>query len=102
MAGYTKLAGFMTKNHHTILKKYRHLAVRDLLFLQAELCHLEHEYSLIAEADASKEDERQFYDREWLHLKSSESRGFGGEQWEIAMAIRAKLREYCKPFLCFP
>lgn len=95
MKGYTKLAGFMTEKHHTVVKKYQHLAVRDLLYLQAEICHLEHEYDLIAKRDECRDDERQYYDREWWYLENSKSRGFDSEQWAMALKIREKLREYC-------
>ncbi|CAM6002112.1 unnamed protein product [Sphagnum balticum] len=46
--GYTKLAAFMTGKYHPIVRKYRHLATRDLLYLQAELCQLENQYNEIA------------------------------------------------------
>jgi hypothetical protein len=96
MSGYTKLATFMVEKHHPILKKHQYLAVRDLLYLQAELCELEFKYDSIAKNDALEEDERQYYDRDWLHMETSQQRGFGGEQWAIALAIRQKLREYCE------
>jgi hypothetical protein len=96
MSGYTKLATFMVEKHHPILKKHRSLAVRDLLYLQAELSELEFKYNSIAKKDALEEDERQYYDRDWLHLQTSQGRGFGGEQWTLALAIREKLREYCE------
>jgi hypothetical protein len=95
MSGYTKLATFMTGKHHPILKKHQSLAVRDLLYLQAELCELEFKYNSVAKKDALEKDERQYYDLDWLHLETSQRRGFGGEQWVIAIAIREKLREYC-------
>ncbi|KAE9366532.1 hypothetical protein N431DRAFT_495012 [Stipitochalara longipes BDJ] len=94
MSGYTKLATFMVENNHPILKKHQSLAVRDLLYLQAELCELEFQYNSIAKKDALEEDERQYYDRDWLHLETSHERGFSGEQWKLALAIRQKLREY--------
>ena len=97
MAGYTKLAHFMAERSHKIVRRYDQLAVRDLLYLQAELCHLEIEYALVAKRDASEQDERQYYNREWWHLQASKSRGLDGKQWEIATEIRAKLREYCEP-----
>jgi hypothetical protein len=96
MSGYTKLATFMVEKHHPILKKYQSLAVRDLLYLQAELSELEFRHNSIVKKDAFEEDERQYYDRDWIHLKTSHERGFGGEQWELALAIRQKLREYCE------
>jgi hypothetical protein len=95
MSGYTKLATFMTQQHHPILKKHQSLAVRDLLYLQAELCDLEFKYNSIAKKDCLEKDERQYYDRDWLHLATSKGRDFGGEQWALAIAIREKLREYC-------
>jgi len=96
MSGYTKLATFMVEKHHPILKKHQSLAVRDLLYLQAELCELEFKYNSIAKKDSLEQDERQYYDRDWLHLETSQQRGFGGEQWTLALAIRHKLREYCE------
>lgn len=84
----------MVEKHHPILKKYQSLAVRDLLYLQAELSELEFRHNSIVKKDALEEDERQYYDRDWIHLKTSLERGFGGEQWELALAIRQKLREY--------
>ena len=96
MTGYGKLAAFMAEKCQSMFRRYDQLAVRDLLYLQAELRYLEIEYSSIAKNDATEEDERQYYDRDWWHLQSSESRGFRGLQWEKAKQIRAKLREYCK------
>ena len=93
MSGYEKLASFMTKT--PILKKYQHLAVRDLLYLQAELCHLEYKYQSISEINAAENDERRWYAVDWMHLEASRTRGTDGEQWAIAIAIREKLREYC-------
>ena len=102
MAGaYDKLAAFMTKTEHTIVRRYRHLAVRDLLYLQAELCHLDLDYNLIAQQDVSAEDERKVYDKEWWYLEKSKERGFDGKQWEQQLKIREKLREYCK-FILLP
>jgi hypothetical protein len=95
MSGYTKLAAFMTEKHHPILKKYQHLATRDLLYLQAEICDLDSKYNLIAKKDGAEKDERQYYDRDWVHLATSSQRDFGGEQWAAAIALREKLREYC-------
>jgi len=94
--GYDKLAAFMSNTEHTIVRKYRHLAIRDLLYLQAELCHLDLEYNLIAQEDAEEEDERKIYDKEWWYLQKSKERGFDGKQWEHQLKIREKLREYCK------
>jgi len=94
--GYTKLARFIADQQYAIFRKFQHLAARDLLYLQAELVHLEIEYNSVSQLDRECEDERKFYDQEWWHLRNSKSRGFNGEQWDLALKIRAKLREYCK------
>jgi hypothetical protein len=94
--GYDKLASFMEDS--PILKKYQRLAVRDLLYLQAELCHLEYEYQSIAKKNEAPTDERRWYALDWVFLEDQHTRGNGGEQarqWAIAIAIREKLREYC-------
>jgi len=95
MNGYPKLAEFMSDKRHTILRKYEHLAVQDLLFQQAQICQLEFEFELASKKDASEEDERQFYNRHWLHLKRSENRD-DSDQLALAMQIRHSLRDYCK------
>lgn len=92
--GYTKLAQFIADQQYAIIRKFQHLAARDLLYLQAELVQLEIEYSDAAQLDRECDDERKFYDREWWHLSNSKRRGFKGEQWDLALKIRAKLREY--------
>lgn len=94
--GYTQLAKFMVGHEHIMLKQYRELAIRDLLYLQAELCDLEYDYAQQAKSDSQEQDQRRLYDREWWHLQSDESRGGDGKQWQLALKIRTKLREYCK------
>lgn len=96
LRGYTQLARFMVGHGHIMLKQYRELAVRDLLYLQAELCDLQYDYTQQAKLDSQEQDERRLYDREWWHLQSDESRGGEGKQWQLALQIRIKLREYCK------
>lgn len=96
LRGYTQLATFMVNHGHIMLKQYRELAVRDLLYLQAELCDLQYDYAQQAKLDSQEQDERRLYDREWWHLQSDEARGGEGKQWQLALQIRIKLREYCK------
>lgn len=100
MTGYPKLANLMTKENYPIVRKFRELAVRDLLFLQAELSELEDRYSQAVKNDSMQEDERQYHHRDWVHCKTSPSRNYTGEQLSVAMEIREKLREYCMPIPC--
>ena len=76
-----KLAHFMTERSHKFVRRYDQLAVRNLLYLQAELCYLEIEYALVAMRDASEQDQRQYYNRERWHLQASKSRELDSKQW---------------------
>ncbi|KAI1375119.1 hypothetical protein F4677DRAFT_446623 [Hypoxylon crocopeplum] len=91
--GYTKLAKFTVHQDHVILKQFSELAVRDLLYLQAELCDLEYDYVQQSKEDVNSLDEKtRLYDREWCHLRYAA--GGEGKQWKLALQIREKLREY--------
>ncbi|CZR67327.1 uncharacterized protein PAC_17226 [Phialocephala subalpina] len=94
--GYNKLSRFMVSRDMAMFRQFQECAARDLLYLQAELVHLEAEYTKAAKADRESGDssERHLYDVEWWHLRQSGARGFGGEQWGLALDIRTKLREY--------
>jgi hypothetical protein len=97
--GYDKLAYFMVNEQYTIFRQFKSSASRDLLFLQAELAHLEEEFVALSGRDKVVEGEEELYDRNWYLLSTSKNRGCGGEQWEKALQIRMKLREYCpKPY----
>ncbi|KAI0834736.1 hypothetical protein F5Y06DRAFT_306613 [Hypoxylon sp. FL0890] len=91
--GYSKLASFMVRRNHVMVKQFRELAIRDLLYLQAELCDLQYDFNHQSMKDLHSQDERtKLYDREWCHL--SHAAGGGGRQWQLALQIREKLREY--------
>ena len=94
--GYTKLAGFMVKHDLEMFRRFRKLAVRDILYLQAELCHLDYQFQDQALRDANGGEPEKFFDREWWQLRKS-----GGQQWKTVLAIRTKLKEYCK-WILFP
>ena len=94
--GYPKLAKFMVEHDYAMIRQFRQLAIRDLLYLQAEICELEFKLTKQGVDDANAQDERKFYDREWCILNEGESRGTGGKQWKLVLQVRAKLREYCE------
>ncbi|KAH8760689.1 hypothetical protein BGZ57DRAFT_608889 [Hyaloscypha finlandica] len=94
--GYIKLSNFMVTKSYPIFRQFQASAARDLLYLQAEIVHLESEFQKVSKSDRDTDegDERHLYAFEWWHLSQSENRGLGGEQWAIALEIRRKLREY--------
>ncbi|KAK8121771.1 hypothetical protein PG984_010441 [Apiospora sp. TS-2023a] len=91
--GYPKLADFMVEHDHVMLRQFRQLAVRDLLYLQAEICELEHDLIKQRADDANASGERQYYDCDWWRLHQGETRMTGGEQWKLVLQVRAKLQE---------
>lgn len=95
LMGYDKLANFMATSHYTIFRKFRQSAIRDLLYLQAEISELEKEYAESAQRDREAEGARALYDGNWHLLSISKSQNLGGVQWDKALQIRKKLREYC-------
>jgi hypothetical protein len=97
MNGYTKLASLMSaKPELAIFRRFGSLATQNLLYLQAELAHLEQELARSAKADAeSGNDELKTYDRHWKSLaKSGPAPNGNSQQWVIALQIRKTLREY--------
>jgi hypothetical protein len=93
--GYQKLSGFMVDEQYAIFRKFRLLANRDLLYLQAELAQLEAEFADLSDRDRKTEGEQELYDANWYLLSTSKNRENDGHQWEKALEIRTKLREYC-------
>lgn len=50
---YAALASLFSSSHVCTLKRYRELQIRNLLYYQAELAHLQHELHKIEDRDAS-------------------------------------------------
>ena len=101
MTGYSKLASLMGAHSElAIFRRFRTLNAQNLLYLQAELVHLEHKLRQCVEADISSGHvDRTIYDRDWQSLAESEaSPGGNREQWETVLRIRNVLKEYSKNF----
>jgi hypothetical protein len=102
MNGYSKLASLM--GAHPALASFRRfstLNAKNLLYLQAELVHLENKLRKCVEADnASGHVDRVLYERDWQSLfESSTTPGGNSEQWETVMRIRSVLKEYSAWYL---
>ncbi|KUJ15788.1 uncharacterized protein LY89DRAFT_719498 [Mollisia scopiformis] len=92
--GYHKLSSFMVDKNYTIFRRFKVLANRDLLYLQAELAALEDQFAAIQAQDRVSGGEQEFYDRNWPLVNSSKDRGHSSEQLRKALEIRTKLQEY--------
>jgi hypothetical protein len=93
MEGYEKIAGLMARHHDlAILRRFNTLNMKDLLYRQAELVHLESELYCIAEGDQGIPD-RTFYARDWCSLAESEDDD-KKRQWLKMLQIQEKLKAY--------
>ncbi len=79
--GYQKLSGFMVDEQYAIFRKFRLLANRDLLYMQAELAQLEAEFADLSDRDRKTEGEQELYDANWYLLSTSKNRENDGHQW---------------------
>lgn len=104
MSGYAKLGLFMAHAPElAIFRRFGALNVQSLLYLQAELHHLEKELREYAQEDeASGHPERLHYSKDWRILKTSvelpEEEGHDPRQWLVMREIQEKLRNYSRSF----
>ncbi|KAF2498753.1 hypothetical protein BU16DRAFT_524817 [Lophium mytilinum] len=100
VAGYPRLAGFMSLAPETvILRRFTALNIQNLLYLQAELKHLEFELRAQEKLDAQTEKgKRRMYARDWFWLSVSEE-DEDGRQWGIVRRMRGVLKEYNEALL---
>lgn len=91
--GYAKIASLMS--HHgelAIFRRFSQLNLQTLLYLQAELTHLEADLKRVAVRDHADPD-RNLYTKYWWSLAQSEE-DEEKEQWDKVLQIREKLKEY--------
>lgn len=93
MEGYAKVAQLMaSQEEFAILRRFRVLNMQRLLYLQAEIIHLEAEVAQLAKRDALHE-ERQIYTKDWWSL-SQGGEGEDLEQWQKVEELNEKLDQY--------
>jgi hypothetical protein len=103
---YPRLSEFMGLwPEVAIFRRFGALNAQNLLFLQAELAHLERELKVIREREEKQEDERGLLaQRSWFELSQATEDGEYCPQWTVIQDIRSKLSEYSmaiqnRPFL---
>jgi hypothetical protein len=95
MEGYAKVANFMgTNNEFAIFRRFRVLNMQNLLYLQAEIVHLEGELRKVVDEDV-KHGGRRYHPHDWWSLSQGEFEG-DTDQWETFLEIREKLDRYSK------
>jgi hypothetical protein len=98
-SGYPQIATIIAHNLEMLMvRRFRALNARNLLYLQAELVYIERRLF-----ECEKRDPRSHYSRdyEWLMI-SVDGKTPAGEQWKLIQEVRAKLKEYSilLPKLC--
>ena len=101
MGSYPKLSTFMASwPDVAIFRRFGALNAQNLLFLQAEICHLERELEVIRNRDILNNDEKgNLAQRNWFELSNKTDDGEPCEQWLVIQDIRDKLKEYNKCLL---
>lgn len=95
MEGYAKVAHLMaSQEEFAILRRFRELNIQRLLYLQAEIIHLESEVRQLAKRDALCED-RIFHAKDWWSLSQADGEE-DLEQWQKFSEISEKLDLYSK------
>ncbi|KAF7514121.1 hypothetical protein GJ744_004446 [Endocarpon pusillum] len=93
---YPRLSEFMGLwPEVAIFRRFGALNTQNLLFLQAEIAHLERELQVIRETEEKREDERGLLaQRSWFELSQATEDGEYCPQWAVIQDIRSKLSEY--------
>ncbi|ORY62310.1 uncharacterized protein BCR38DRAFT_525336 [Pseudomassariella vexata] len=97
MEGYARVAHLMSQDEFAILRRFKRLNMQNLLYLQAEITHLECELSDLVDRDL-RNVEREYYTKDWWSLSQSDEEE-DLEQWEKFQELRVKLEAYNESLL---
>ncbi len=94
--GYSKLSAFQGKfPQFAIFRRFAALNAQTLLYMQAELSHLELEMNEIILEDCHSGDEkRRAYNQDWWTLNQASQEGRSPAQLRKILEIREKLQRY--------
>jgi hypothetical protein len=95
MDGYHKLASLVGDHDELfMLRRFARTNAKNLLYMQAEILHLEAELHDIAQEDRSGCEKRRNYEYCVFDLKESFGINGSDTQWRKILEIREKLKEY--------
>ncbi len=94
--GYLKLSAFQGKfSEVAIFRRFAALNAQNLLYIQAELSHLEIELKEIILEDCQSGDEKtRLYNQDWWTLNQASQEGRSPAQMRKILEIREKLQIY--------
>ena len=79
----------------TIFRRFSELNVENILFLQAEISHLEERLKDLRHDEDMQGDEKGLHpQRNWVKLSQPDDDGEYCAQWELMTEIREKLEQY--------
>jgi hypothetical protein len=91
--GHAKIAAMMSHyNEFAIFRKFSKLNYQNLLYLQAELTHLEANLEQVVDRDCA-DPNREHYAKDWWYLVQNNEEHDSREQWQKFLQIRKKLKE---------
>jgi len=92
MTGYNALAKFIARfPEHSIFRKFGALSAKRLLYMQAELSHLERELQLIEEYD---QNDHATFASSWIQMNEASDENDASFQREKMLEISEKLDKY--------
>jgi hypothetical protein len=93
MEGYGKIAQLMGSfDEFAIFRRFRSLNYQNILYLQAEILHLEDDLRKLAERDA-RHAGREFHAKDWWSLSQGDEEE-DQEQWDKVLELREALEKY--------
>ena len=97
MGDYSKLAALIGTHHELgLFRRFATLNTQNILYLQAELVHLEGELArIVLENRCSSSEKKASFQVSLFDLKASSGTD-DDTQWQKVLEIRAKLKEYSK------
>lgn len=97
MEGYVKVAQLMaSQDEFAIFRRFKVPNLQKLLYMQAEITHLELELTDLANRDAQHPD-REYYTRDWWSLSQGDENDTA--QWKKFQELTSKLDAYSEsPF----
>lgn len=103
MDGYHRLAALMGDHKELLmLRRFAITNVKNLLYMQAELLHLEAELHDIILEDRSGSAKHQNYEYCVFDLKESNGVAGSDTQWRKILEIREKIKEYSQSTRSIP
>lgn len=93
MDGYEKVADFMARHDEfAIVRRFRSLNMQNVLYLQAEVLHLEEELTDLTLRDRAHPG-RPYHSKDWWSLANGEGKG-DRDQWAKILQLREMLSLY--------